>query len=634
MRTTKFAGGVYHGVPLLGIPFIADQKYNGRKIQEAGIGLQLPYGKITKESLLNGINQILHNSSFRNNAKQLSKLSRDEQKSSIERTIWWAEYVLRHKGAKHLRSAALDLHWYQYLLLDVAAFLLISALFFRLFLRISVLLLMTCECEGAKILGISPLPFISHQLTFQSFMKALVARGHQVTVIRVVLTEVPLPNYTDVDISFVYKIHGPPNYITLEQSTAYDFTTRFHPIISKECDEQISSPQIQEFIKSNKSYDLVFLQTLLRQCYYGLVHHVGSPPVIGFVSMGYMWSLPDSIGTTSHPSYIPDILLPYTDHMTFFERLDNTLFWLFKRLRFTILSSFVRLCDGLYLNGSINYETERNMSLLMIETDWLFGYPAPLSPAVITFRGIQIKTTPDPLPEDLKKFLDEATDGVIYFSFGSNILSKNMPEDKIRIFIKVFSELPQKIVWKWDSDTLPEKSPNVKTGKWLPQQDILAHQNVRLFITHCGLQSFQEAVYHAVPLLGIPFVADQKYNARNIEQKGIGLQLSIRGITKQLLINTINKIIYNNSFKDNVKELSILARDEPQASLEKLIWWTEYVLRHKGAKHLRTAALDLHWYQYLLLDIAAFLIITILLAVFIVYYLCATTNANGRLRLE
>jgi len=57
--------------------------------------------------------------------KKLSALSKDKPGSSLSRAVWWAEYVIRHNGAKHLRSAALDLAWYQYLLLDVGAFLFI-----------------------------------------------------------------------------------------------------------------------------------------------------------------------------------------------------------------------------------------------------------------------------------------------------------------------------------------------------------------------------------------------------------------------------------------------------------------------------------------------------------------------------
>jgi glucuronosyltransferase len=57
--------------------------------------------------------------------KKISALSKDEPENSLNRTMWWAEYVICHNGAIHLRSAVLDLAWYQYLLLDVGAFLFI-----------------------------------------------------------------------------------------------------------------------------------------------------------------------------------------------------------------------------------------------------------------------------------------------------------------------------------------------------------------------------------------------------------------------------------------------------------------------------------------------------------------------------
>jgi glucuronosyltransferase len=77
--------------------------------------------------------------------------------------------------------------------------------------------------------------------------------------------------------------------------------------------------------------------------------------------------------------------------------------------------------------------------------------------------------------QDLQKFLDEAKDGVIYFRLGSSVLSDHMPQEKIRAFLEAFSELPQKILWKWESDSLPGQPANVKIGKWLPQQDILGN---------------------------------------------------------------------------------------------------------------------------------------------------------------
>jgi glucuronosyltransferase len=62
------------------------------------------------------------------------------------------------------------------------------------------------------------------------------------------------------------------------------------------------------------------------------------------------------------------------------------------------------------------------------------------------------------------------------------------------------------------------------------------------------MQSFQEAVYHGVPLLGIPFIGDQMYNARKIVTEEIGLQLILREVTKETLLRTINTILNDTRF--------------------------------------------------------------------------------------
>jgi hypothetical protein len=67
--------------------------------------------------------------------------------------------------------------------------------------------------------------------------------------------------------------------------------------------------------------------------------------------------------------------------------------------------------------------------------------------------------------------LDEATEGAIYFSLGSLIVGGLLPEDKFQDFIAVFSELPQRILWKIDRNV---SLPNVRTSWWLPQFEILS----------------------------------------------------------------------------------------------------------------------------------------------------------------
>lgn len=45
--------------------------------------------------------------------------------SPAELVVYWTEYIFRHKSAPHLKSYAHNLTWYQYLLLDVIAIVLL-----------------------------------------------------------------------------------------------------------------------------------------------------------------------------------------------------------------------------------------------------------------------------------------------------------------------------------------------------------------------------------------------------------------------------------------------------------------------------------------------------------------------------
>jgi glucuronosyltransferase len=73
----------------------------------------------------------------------------------------------------------------------------------------------------------------------------------------------------------------------------------------------------------------------------------------------------------------------------------------------------------------------------------------------------------------LKTFADEAKDGFIVFTLGSFVSVSTMPEETVDTFIRVFSQLPQRVIWKWESD-IPQGLPfNIMMINWLPQQDLL-----------------------------------------------------------------------------------------------------------------------------------------------------------------
>lgn len=74
---------------------------------------------------------------------------------------------------------------------------------------------------------------------------------------------------------------------------------------------------------------------------------------------------------------------------------------------------------------------------------------------------------------------------------------------------------------------------------------LVGHPNMKLFITQCGLQSLEEAIFKNVPILAIPVVWDQHHNAHIVRSKEIGLFLNHHDMTKEEVYMSIEEIITN-----------------------------------------------------------------------------------------
>lgn len=142
-------------------------------------------------------------------------------------------------------------------------------------------------------------------------------------------------------------------------------------------------------------------------------------------------------------------------------------------------------------------------------------------------------------------FLDKAKNGVIYFSLGSNVKSNLLPKEKLEQLMGAFSQLPYQVLWKFEDEELLNKPANVEIRKWIPQQDILAHPNIKLFITQGGLQSLDEALHNGVPMIGMPFFGDQRFNCDRMVKLGAAEMINFHDFSSAELTGKINKIISN-----------------------------------------------------------------------------------------
>ena len=311
------------------------------------------------------------------------------------------------------------------------------------------------------------------------------------------------------------------------------------------------------------------------------------------------------------PSFVPFGLgAPYSEQMTFWERLQNTwnlVDWTAKTSQLPFLdNSFVTKYAPNKPYLSLNQLAHRSF-LWLLDSDVIIDYPRPLMPNMIEIGGLTTKPA-KALPDDLDAFMQNATNGVILVSFGS--VSASLPKSVLHKLLNAFLATEHNILWggtKIENQKLPDR---IKFREWLPQNDILGHNKTKLFISHAGANSQFEALYHGVPMICLPVWADQPYNAKRFEHKGFGLSLNIFKSTSSDVVNSINILIKNKSFAQNIQKASFAFRSKLFSPKQWAAVWIEHILEH-GGKHLQSYALEMPWYQYLLLDVIGFIFLII-----------------------
>uniref|UniRef100_A0A2S2PCQ0 UDP-glucuronosyltransferase 2C1 n=1 Tax=Schizaphis graminum TaxID=13262 RepID=A0A2S2PCQ0_SCHGA len=496
------------------------------------------------------------------------------------------------------------------------------------FLFFAVLLLLYVgHCMSANILAFLPTFARSHYGGFQPLLKELALRGHNVTVLSHFALKNPPPNYHHIDVSI--KERQDNNFSML--SIAPYLKPLVIPIGflffgSQITLETLNNTKVKEFIHSDGyQFDVVIFENFQHECFVSMSHKFGAHAIqlfpatpTAFPSQWYSQPF--------NPSYIPDPNSGYKDHMTLFERTIN---FLVMCLQFFLFPIFYMPKQNEIMLNYFNYtgsesrpsleEMMKNVSLTLINTHFTLGTARPLVPSFIEVAGMHLKPS-SKLPNDLGELMDNSPDGVVYFSFGSVVKGSHLPMHQVEMFLRKLGQIKQKVLWKWESDDLPELPSNVIVRKWFPQVDILGHPNCVLFITHGGIHSVEEAVYYGVPMLAISIFGDQLYNSIMMESRGAAIRLKYTELTENRFGNNLNEILSNTSYKENAIKLSKIFHDQPMKPLDKAVYWIEYVIRHDGAHHLKTAGNKLNWFQFMSIDVVFVLIISLFLFLIISFY--------------
>ncbi|NXC40087.1 UD11 glucuronosyltransferase, partial [Penelope pileata] len=481
--------------------------------------------------------------------------------------------------------------------------------------------------EGGKLLVV-PIDG-SHWLSMRPVVERLRQRGHDIVVVA------PGINlWIDASLHCTMKTYSVPytrEFVEAEfkklgykSFTPQPFLEKFSKIANittmflESCKRLLSNKELMKYLEES-TFDGVFMDPFF-PCGQIVAEHLSIPSV--YLVRGLPCSL-DFHATLcpNPPSYVPRFFTHYTDCMGFLQRLGNLIVSLSSSLACGFLYSPYDPLIKEFLQQDVTLlELLSRASVWLMKFDFVFEYPRPVMPNMVLVGGISC-TQEKPLSKEFEAIVNASGEhGIVVFSLGSMV--SEIPMKKAMAIADALGTIPQTVLWRYTGPVPPNMPKNVKLLKWLPQNDLLAHPKTRAFITHGGSHGVYEGICNAVPMLLMPLFGDQMDNAKRVESRGAGLTLNILEMTSEDISSALRAIINDKKYKENIQRLSDLHLDRPIHPLDLAVHWVEFVMRHKGAPHLRPAAHDLNWVQYHSLDVIAFLLAVVLLSLFISLKCC------------
>ncbi|XP_032416243.1 UDP-glucuronosyltransferase 2A1-like [Xiphophorus hellerii] len=460
----------------------------------------------------------------------------------------------------------------------------------------------------------------SHWVNMKVIIEELHSRGHQIFVVRQTdswYIKESSPFYTSINTdtesgfdedfikSFVTELlkiqrEGKSVWtrIKLEMEQAQKIS-EFHIKSAKGLEKTFESKELIQSMQ-DENYDLALTDPALPMGVI-LAHYLKLPLVFNVRwtshGEGHFSIAPSPL------SYVPMTGTEMSDKMSFIQRVLNVMIFALNeyQIMWHVLPHYEALFTK-YFGSDLDYLSMfQTADLWLMRVDFVFEFPRPTMPNVIYMGGFQCKPAKH-LPQDLEEYVQSSGEhGVIIMSLGT--LIGDLPHDLAEVIAGAFAKLPQKVIWRYKGVRPANLGNNTLVVDWMPQNDLLGHSKIKLFVAHGGTNGIQEAIYHGVPILGLPLIFDQPDNLLRIEVREAGKNIQISTMTEDTFLQGIQEVLTEPSYRINMQRLSRLHRDQPMKPLDQAIWWIEFVMRNRGAAHLRTESYRLPWYSYHCVDV-------------------------------
>ncbi|KAF8363933.1 hypothetical protein PRIPAC_90856 [Pristionchus pacificus] len=500
------------------------------------------------------------------------------------------------------------------------------------------LLLQIClHVDAFKFLVYNPLWSQSHTNFMVKLSEVLVEAGHEVVMLAPIV-DATLPDVRNVKVTKVLTVPPCPASLAFSESRrkaatssswesksiirSLQHSSRFYDVWHAQCNATINHPGLLESLEA-EHFDAAFLEPM-DMCGYGIISRIGVRSFATTMSIGSYEGNFEWTDLPSFPSYVPGMMMQFSDRMTFLQRVTNTLSIGIGKYLFPYLEMPTEriLLEQFGADLPSLAELKRATSLWFLNSEPLIEFPRPITHKMIDIGGITVNEGHKELNDTWSALMDLRPQNVL-ISFGTVAKSYLMPDSYKRTLVDTIKKFPNvTFIWKYEKpeDKISENIANLIEATWLPQIDLLYDPRLSLFITHCGQGSTIEATTAGVPLIVVPIVGDQKRNAAVIARIGTGIVLEKQSLEDAVMMeSTLRSALTDDKYRKKASAVGEMIRHRPFSPRATFVKNMEFLARFGPLRMFDHYGQQLSLVQYYLIDVFAFLMSIVMIASFVLF---------------
>ncbi|CAI5449648.1 unnamed protein product [Caenorhabditis angaria] len=553
-----------NNVPMLILPFFADQTRNANSFVLRGIAESIHKLRITSEEIVEKLRKLLDHPGYRNCARKLNEKYQDNLVDALDHGVFQVEKV----GRLMLAESA-------------------NVIFFEFF--------------GSKSHALTMLPLAErlakdHNVTlFTITIRSLDIKSERVTILETFI-EPDARTLTDEMIGRVFWFSEMRPWRT---SYLYEVGLNF---LEKSLEDAVLKGVLAtpfDIAIVDESYTSLQGTIALK-----LRERFGTK-IVAFATTEMMPVASSLRSFNRNPIIMPNTFLScsevYSKHETFPERIKTFIDYSVDILFSEVIASRISKRAGNLLGLPDSSKIQFFQKTLITLNDYpeQFSVTSPKAHDMFQIGSHCSSKTSQNLPQEFQDFIeDPKSRGTIYVAFGSYANLDSGPSGTIEKFKDALNQFRNyRVIWSYKGNNTENILEHVKIMKWAPQQDILAHPKTLAFFTHGGLKSMKEGICGKVPMLFLPFYGDQTRNANAFVLRGIAESIHKLRITSEEIVEKLRKLLDHPGYRNSARRLNEKYLDNPMNPLdfgafqvEKLVQVTmpddiPKIPRHRGKKN-------------------------------------------------